>query len=268
MRSKTIAALVVASIGALTATAPSFAQGPLGPLNDLAALGQGGGQTPDRVPTVRRAEPTLVATPRARCGPGSHPEPGIQGRVPEGSAAKGLDCNVTLLSHQGETGGFRVHRYVDVHGRECAYYDTALLFPLNAFNAGGRSLGVAVLDMSDPAHPVQTDTLTEPPMLSPHESVNLNVKRGLLAAVNGNLATYPGLVSIYDVHEDCRHPVLQSSSLVARLGHESGFSEDGQDLLRDGHGVPEHRGDRRHRSQDPARDLVGQRLLPRDVALV
>jgi hypothetical protein len=101
------------------------------------------------------------------------------------------------------------------------------MFPLNALNPSGGSIGVAVVDMSNPAHPVQTDTLTEVPMLSPHESLNLNVRRGLLAAVNGNLSTYPGLFSIYDVHADCRHPVLQSTSAVARFGHESGFSDDG-----------------------------------------
>ncbi len=81
--------------------------------------------------------------------------------------------------------------------------------------------------MADPAHPVQTDTLTALPMFSPHESLNLNVKRGLLAAVNGNPATAPGLVAIYDVHADCRHPVLDSTAPVARFGHESGFSPDG-----------------------------------------
>ena len=82
--------------------------------------------------------------------------------------------------------------------------------------------------MTDPAHPVQTDTLTQLPMMTPHESLNLNTTRGLLAAVNGNPATEPGLVSIYDVHADCRHPVLDSTSLVARFGHESGFSPDGK----------------------------------------
>ena len=75
---------------------------------------------------------------------------------------------------------------------------------------------------------MQTATLTEIPMLSPHESLNLNPKRGLLAAVTGNPSTYPGLVSIYDVSKDCRHPVLQSTRPVARLGHESGFSPDGK----------------------------------------
>ena len=91
--------------------------------------------------------------------------------------------------------------------------------------------------MSDPAHPVQTDTLTEPPMLSPHESLNLNTKRGLLAAVIGNPATYPGLVSIYDAHADCRHPVLQSTAPVARFGHESGFSPDGKTFYATGTAV-------------------------------
>ena len=53
-------------------------------LNDLAAIGQGAGQTPATVPTQSNPEPPLVATPRAVCGQGSHPEPGIQGRVPAG----------------------------------------------------------------------------------------------------------------------------------------------------------------------------------------
>jgi hypothetical protein len=204
------------------------AQGPLSPPNDLLALGQGDGQTPDTVPTIERPEPPQVATPRARCAPGSKTEPGIQGRIPAGGADDGLACNVTLISHQGTSGGFKTLRYIDDAGHECAFYDTALLFPTNAVNLSGPSLGVAVLDMADPSHPVQTDTLTELPMLSPHESLALNPKRGLLAAVLGNPSTYPGLVSIYDAHADCRHPVLQSTSLVARFGHESGFAPDGR----------------------------------------
>ena len=32
---------------------------------------------------------------------------------------------------------------------------------------------------------------------------------------------------MYDVSQDCRKPVLQSTSSSAKLGHESGFSEDG-----------------------------------------
>jgi hypothetical protein len=214
--------LVVVALPALSAT------GALNPLNDLLSLGEGGGQDPPAVATARRPEPPFVATPRAKCGPGSRKEPGIQGRVPEGTAAKGLHCNVDLISHQGTGGGFKVFRYIDPAGHECAFYDTALLYPINALRLDTTSQGVAVLDMSNPARPKQTAQLTEIPMLSPHESLNLNVKRGLLAAVMGNPSTYPGLVSIYDVRSDCRHPKLQSTAPVARLGHESGFSPDGK----------------------------------------
>jgi hypothetical protein len=204
------------------------ASGQLPALNDLFAFGQGDGQEPARAATERRAEPPFVATPRAVCGPGSKPEPGIQGRVPAASAREGLHCNVSLVAHQGTSGGFKVLRYVDRSGRECAYYDTALLYPVNALKLDTTSQGVAVLDMTDPSNPKQTATLTELPMLSPHESLNLNAKRGLLAAVLGNPSTYPGVVSIYDVSRDCRNPVLQSTRPVARLGHESGFSPDGK----------------------------------------
>jgi len=199
-----------------------------GPPSDLGALSQGPGQTPEKVPIIKRAEPPFVATPQADCGAGSRKEPGVQGRVPAGTVADGYICNLQLISHHGTSGGFKVLRYVDEKGQECAYYDTALLFPTNVTNGAGTSLGVKVLDMTDPAKPVETAALTELPMLSPHESVVLNPKRGLIAAVLGNPSTYPGLVSIYDAHADCRHPVHTFTGLIARLGHESGFSEDGK----------------------------------------
>ena len=167
---------------------------------------------------------------------------------------------------RARAGGFKTLRYIDSAGHECAFYDTALLFPTNAINLSGPSLGVAVLDMSDPAHPVQTDTLTELPMLSPHESLALNPKRGLLAAVLGNPSTYPGLVSIYDAHADCRHPVLQSTALVARFGHESGFSPDGKTFYAAGTAVQGDHGDRRHGSEGAAPGLARQRALARHVA--
>ena len=218
------------------AAAVSDAQLPV-PLNDLGELATGPGQTPDMAPKQKNPEPPLTATPRAKCFTSKHPEPGVQGRVPEGSAAEGLDCNVELIGHQGDSGGFKVYRYVDAQGHECAYYDTALLFPLNAFNPAGPSVGVIVLDMSDPKNPKQTDNLTALPMMTPHESLNLNTARGLLAAVDGNPATEPGVVAIYDVHNDCRHPVLPSQQLLAKYGHESGFSQDGRTFYATGTAV-------------------------------
>ena len=202
------------------------------PLGDLLALGQGIGQTPAQVPVQHNPEPPTLATPAAVCGPGSHPLTGVQGRVPASAInspadANGYTCNLSVVAHQGKWGGFKVLRYIDTHGHECAFYDTALLYPLNAVQLASSGDGVAVLDMSNPSHPVQTDMLTSLPMLSPHESLSLNPRRGLLAAVLGNPATAPGLVSIYDASQDCRHPVLDSTALVARFGHEGNFSPDG-----------------------------------------
>jgi len=219
---------VLALLALLALSSSAAAQGPLGPPNDLLALGQGGGDTPDQAPVRKADSPSYDAVPRAKCGDGSKPEPSIQGRVPAGAAAGGLHCNMTAIAHQGSSGGFRVYDYVDTQGHECAYYDSTLLFPTNAFNLNSNGLGVYVLDMTDPAKPEQTATLTEPAMLSPHESVNLNAERGLLAAVSGNPSTYPGWVAVYDLHKDCRHPELAFSGPIARLGHESGFSADGK----------------------------------------
>jgi len=39
------------------------AVGALGPLNDLLALGQGGGQTPAKAPVAQRAEPPATSGP-------------------------------------------------------------------------------------------------------------------------------------------------------------------------------------------------------------
>ncbi len=234
MRSVRILIAVLAASCSLWFVVPGgqAAIGPLQGLNDLLALGLGIGQAPTPAPLQNNPQPPLTATPRAHCGSGSHPLAGVQGRVPAAAlnspaGAKGYWCNLTLIGHQGQTGGFKVLRYVDTHGHVCAFYDTTLLYPLNALRLSGPSIGVAVLDMSNPAHPVQTDSLKSLPMMSPHESLSLNTKRGLLAAVLGNPATDPGLVSIYDVSQDCRHPVLDSTGLYARFGHEGNFSPDG-----------------------------------------
>ncbi len=188
------------------------------------------------LPVERALEPPLVATPEAVCGPGSRPETGIQGRVSRadhesGRAAEGYTCNTELVGSFekpnpiGSVGGFKVERYVDSSGHECAYYDTTLNAPTNIFDG---EAGVNVLDMSNPAKPALTDRLVTPAMESPHESVVLNQKRGLLAAVLGNAGFYPGLIDIYDISADCRHPVLKSSSPVGVFGHESGMSPDGR----------------------------------------
>jgi hypothetical protein len=173
-------------------------------------------------------------TPEARCGPGSRPETDIQGRVPQrdydsGRAAKGYRCNTRQVSHQGRTGGFKVLRYTDAQGHTCAFYDSTLLFPKDApFQfTSGEGLGVVVLDMDHPRNPRKTANLQTPGMDTPHESVLLNQRRGLLGAVSGNPGTEPGVLDLYDVRSSCRHPRLLSSTPTAILGHESGWSPDG-----------------------------------------
>ena len=173
------------------------------------------------------------ATPDAPCGPGSMPEK-TQGRVPaadydNGRAAKGYFCNAREVSHIGDTGGFKTFRYVDEHQHVCAFYDGTLLFPTSLAHNNNTG-GTHVLDMSNPAHPVETDVLRTPAMDSPHESLALNVKRGILAAGMGSPATAPGQVDVYDVSQDCLHPTLESTLPVGFLGHESGFSPDGRTL--------------------------------------
>ncbi|MEN3272691.1 MAG: hypothetical protein V7636_1452, partial [Actinomycetota bacterium] len=149
-----------------------------------------------------------------------------------GRATQGYSCNAEVIAHYGKTssaasGGYRVHRYVDAAGHECAYYDTTLLFPVAAAQPTTDLTGVYVLDMSNPRVPVRTDNLLTPAMESPHESFSINQKRGLLAAVMAYPTFQPGVVDVYDISADCRHPVLQSSTPLGLLGHEGEFSPDG-----------------------------------------
>jgi hypothetical protein len=180
--------------------------------------------------SAQQAPVSPPAVPRAVCGPGSIPETGMQGRVPAedvaaGRVADGFRCNLTVLGREEGTAGFKVERYVDAAGNECAFYDTTAVFPTDAAQ---NPSGVAVLDMADPTRPRRAATLTSPAMLTPHESLLVNTERGLLAAVSGNLITEPGILDVYDVSQDCRRPVLQSSTPFGVLGHESGFAPDGR----------------------------------------
>ncbi len=165
------------------------------------------------------------------CDSGSRPED-IQGKAPaadykNGRAKKGYFCNARMISHYGSSGGYRVERYVDKAGHECAYWDSTLLWPHNAVHQA-EGPGVYVMDMGNPAKPKVTDILRTPAMQSPHESVRLNTKRGLLVADMGYPTWHPGFVDVFSLKEDCRHPVLESSTPMGILGHESGFAPDGK----------------------------------------
>jgi hypothetical protein len=207
-----------------------------------AALAGCGAESP---PTEARVAPG-ASTPKAICGPGSRPETGMQGRVSReehqsGRAAEGYTCNTELVGSytkpnaMGTVGGFKVERYTDKAGRDCAYYDTTLLYPTNVFDL---EAGVNVLDMSDPTQPKFATRLVTPAMLSPHESVVLSQEAGVLAAVTGNPAFYPGVVDVYDISEDCTAPQLRYSAPLGFLGHESGMAPDGKTFYSASPGTP------------------------------
>jgi hypothetical protein len=224
-------AALVLTVG-LVAASPASAH--FGKTNTGVVLQRGPFQPASMTAVAQRAaEPPIRATPRADCAPGGIPEGPMQGRVAADAVAagkvdRGYLCNLSVLSHSGSTGGFRVHRYVDRSGHECAYYDTTLLFPTNALSLSAEPTGVAVLDMTDPRHPVRTDSLLTGAMETPHESLNISVERGILAAVAGNPSAYPGVIDLYDISQDCRHPVLQFTGPGAIFGHESGMALDGK----------------------------------------
>ena len=187
----------------------------------------------------------------------ARPEGPMQGRVPAGRRG-GLPLQHELVGHEGATGGYKVHRFVDKAGHECAYYDTTLLFPTNAQNLSGEPTGVAVLDMTDPAKPVRTATLVTPAMQTPHESLVLNEQARAARRGDGQ----PGRRSRHRRHlrpqRGLPPPGAQSSLPVGVLGHESGFAPDGNTFyatsLGTGH---DHRG-RRHRPEAAAAVWVGQ----------
>jgi hypothetical protein len=171
--------------------------------------------------------PALAPTPGVACAAGSLPE-GMQGRAPladvaTGRAAKGYTCNAVAAGHAGISGGYRVERYVDPAGHECAYSDNDSFVDDSQPYVGSTG----VYDVHDRTHPVRTETLSTPAMASPHESLRLNQKRGLLVAAMSTPATGPGVVDVYDVKTDCRHPQLLSSTPLGILGHESAFAPDG-----------------------------------------
>ena len=223
-----VASTCLLGLAATTAGAAAGVGGTdLGDVRDFVALHGATAAAPGTGPEA----PVLGATPRAECAPHDRPETGRQGRVPaveyvNGRAARGYVCNTTEITRFGKTGGYQVHRYVDRTGRECAFYDSTLLFPKDVAKADQS--GTYVLDMSDPARPIRTAVLRTPAMQSPHESLRVNHARGLLAAGMGYPTTQPGFVDVYDVSQDCRYPVLRSSTPLGILGHESGFAPDGR----------------------------------------
>ena len=183
------------------------------------------------------ARSPLTPTPQAELRPGlaarDRPAGAGQPRGPrERPGRKGFTCNTALVGSYtqpnatGTVGGFKVERYVDAAGHDCAYYDTTLHVPDERPRPGGRR--ERARHDGPGASPSLTDRLVTPAMQTPHESLVLSHRRGLLAAVAGNLTTNVGEIDIYDISKDCRHPELKSSTPIGFLGHESGLAPDGR----------------------------------------
>lgn len=169
--------------------------------------------------------------PKATCAANDVIEPGLQGQVTQLERAngfKGTHCNLELVGQWAGEGASWQHAWFD----DCAYYDQA-----NATGSGstvGRPAllhpGTVVIDASDSAHPVATDYLATTAMLDPWESLKVNEKRKLLAAVNGTGGSGGPEFDVYDISQDCKHPKLLSSTTMSNasiLGHEGNWAPDG-----------------------------------------
>jgi hypothetical protein len=189
-----------------------------------------GGASPPTSAQAATPEAARGAVPRARCGPGSRPETGVQGQVPRadrtsGRSRQGYTCNLQVLgSFRGAGAGVVSARY-----GHCVY--------MGSFGTGILGApGVQVLDVSDPRAPRHVRTLTSPAMAAgTWETLKVDEGRGLLAAVGTSVLVGPLLFDVYDVKADCTNPRLLNglggtplTAPIAVLGHEGDFSPDGR----------------------------------------
>jgi hypothetical protein len=169
---------------------------------------------------ARAAEPPVFEgpVPKADCGPGSRPEPALQGEVPvanrdSGDSLKGYSCNLQIAGNAPGEGGSWQHTWYG----DCAYYDSKF----------GSGIGTYVVDASDPAKPKETTHLTSPAMTDPWESLSVAEPRGLLGGVSTNGGSGAAFFDVYDVKGDCKAPELLFSGPVSGLNHEGNWAMDG-----------------------------------------
>ena len=193
---------------------------------------------PDRAAASVRTVSKVV-----QCARDDHPETALQGQVPaalRASGFNGFNCNLKLAGrYQGGGGGF-IAAYTDRTGHRCAYQVTATVGTATTGKAApAPRQELQVVDLTDPANPKLTASLTTMAVASPWESLRVNPRRGILAATAHMLAAKPSTIDLYDLSKDCRHPQLRWSGDVgtgsdggiklskAPVGHEGNFSPDG-----------------------------------------
>ena len=208
-------------------------------------------------PPASGAPPSYVV-PKATCGPNDNPESGFQGQVPITlrNSFQGFNCNLEFLSQERIDGAnWQSTEYRDAIGNGanqgkgvghpggtvCAYHGSASP-RLSLPGRNKNTLGVPVIDVTDPQHPVTTGFLQSISMLDPWESLKVNERRKLLGADQGHDGGGNGQggpeVDIYDVSTDCLHPQLLASVAVGKpdgstgvpgtvVGHEGSWAPDG-----------------------------------------
>lgn len=173
-------------------------------------------------------DPVPSTVPAAECGPGSAPETGLQGQVPladrkSGRSQREYSCNLELLGrYQGQG-----QATIGASYGNCQYLGTIISGTPRAEHPG-----VNVVDMSDPRNPKLAGSLRSPAMLGgTWETLKVNAKRGLLAAVSVGPGSGGVFFSVYDVRTDCTKPRLLNSVAGTDLtlplpipGHEGGWS--------------------------------------------
>jgi hypothetical protein len=166
------------------------------------------------VAAMAASSPTSAAG--VPCGVNDHPETGVQGDVPRadqtsGEAKKGYNCGLALVGHatlsgDGRNPGSNANMAWAGH---CAYVSgPGALFGSPSPKPGD---GVAVIDVSSPAHPTHTLTLRSPGALATSETLHAvtTKKRSILVVGQyGNANQTPTQpMDVYDV-TDCAHPKL------------------------------------------------------------
>ncbi|HEY2817710.1 MAG TPA: hypothetical protein VGK44_11330 [Casimicrobiaceae bacterium] len=195
-----------------------------------------------------------LTVPKATCGPNDHPETDLQGQVSaalRASGFKGFNCNLELISQsKGDGANWQTTEYRDPlgnadsqgkgnghkRGTVCAYHGSASP-SLSLPGRNKATLGVPVIDISEPSSPVRMGYLQTTSMLDPWESLKVNEKRQLLAADNGQNGGGGPEIDIYDISNDCRFPQLLASVQVGTgtdggaigkvIGHEGSWAPDG-----------------------------------------
>lgn len=170
------------------------------------------GGSSDNSPALPR-QATSFAVARAQCGTGDKQETGLQGQVPVSAQVggfQGFNCNLQQTSAtpsvrgEGLFGMFALMH--DKSGRTCGY--TAGAFK--------DSLGMSVVDLTDPKKAVETAVLKTPGVINPGEGLRVHEGRGLLIASYYNNAPSADDVThgfdVYDVGTDCAHPQLLAST--------------------------------------------------------